>query len=252
MIRSIAPGARAAAAVRGILFDKDGTLVDFDATWQPAYRRGALAFVSGDAALAARLLAVGGWNGVSDRIDADSVLACGSIHEIAALWMAALPPGRHHGGGEVDPAVFLAAVFNAVTARSARPVTDLGALFERLTGRGLILGVATNDSYDGAMASLARFGIVDCLAFVAGCDSGYPDKPDPGMVEAFCATAGLAPSEVMVVGDSRRDILMGRRAGVGICVGVLGGSGSLAALASDADWVIDGLSDLESLLDREA
>src|SRR5438477_10103626 len=30
-----------AAAIRGILFDKDGTLVDYFATWTPAYRTAA-------------------------------------------------------------------------------------------------------------------------------------------------------------------------------------------------------------------
>ena len=48
--------------IRGVLFDKDCTLLDFDATWPPAYRAVAeeLASLAGDPGLAARILRLGG------------------------------------------------------------------------------------------------------------------------------------------------------------------------------------------------
>jgi phosphoglycolate phosphatase len=248
MIRKTAAGAASAETVKGILFDKDGTLVDFNATWAPAYRRGAMSFAGGDPALADRLLVAGGWDTEEDRAIEGSALAAGTNAEIAAVWLAALPAGQPPAIGNADPETFLEAVFNDETARSTTPATDLAGLFARLQDRGLVLGVATNDSYEGALASLRPFGIVERLAFVAGYDSGHGGKPDPGMVAGFCAATGLAPGEAMVVGDNLHDMEMGRRAGAGWLVGVLGGSAGLATLSAAADWVIDGVAELEDLL----
>jgi hypothetical protein len=46
--------------LRGLLFDKDGTLLDYAASWIPINRRAADLASDGDAALAAHLLRVGG------------------------------------------------------------------------------------------------------------------------------------------------------------------------------------------------
>ncbi len=250
MIRKTASRAPSPEATQGILFDKDGTLVDFHATWGPAYRAGAMAFAGGAPDIADRLLVAGGCDLETGRIAEGSILAAGTNAEIVEAWLAAMPAGRRPDLGEADPEAFVEAVFNAETARSAQPVTDLAALFSRLRDRGLILGLATNDSHDGALATLAKFEVVEGLSFVAGYDSGHGGKPEPGMVDGFCAQAGLAPGEVMVIGDNIHDMEMGRRAGAGCLVGVLTGSGSLETLSAAADWVIDGIAELEALLDE--
>jgi phosphoglycolate phosphatase len=250
MIRRTASGAPSPEATKGILFDKDGTLVDFHATWGPAYRLGALAFAGGDPALTDRLLVAGGWDTETGRVAEGSILAAGTNAEIAETWLAALPEWRRPDIGDADPEAFIEAAFNAETAKSAHPVTDLVALFSRLQERGLVLGLATNDSHDGALASLRPFGIVERLAFVAGYDSGHGGKPGPGMVEGFCKATGLSPGAVMVVGDNLHDMEMGRSGAAGVVVGVLSGSGSLETLSAAADWVIDGIVELEDLLDQ--
>ena len=49
--------------IRGILFDKDGTLLDFEATWAPLYQRLALELAGDDTARARELLATFGLTG---------------------------------------------------------------------------------------------------------------------------------------------------------------------------------------------
>src|SRR3546814_12738269 len=60
--------------------------------------------------------------------------------------------------------------------------------------------------------------------------------------------AGLDPAAVAVVGDSRHDLEMGRRAGCGLLVGVLTGTSSRDDLAPHAHHVIDSIAELEALM----
>ncbi len=236
---------RESVAIRGILFDKDGTLLDYAATWMTANRVAALAAAGGDRALSERLLIAGGYDPKQDRVGANTALAAGNAAEIAAVWLPQLP-----GWSVGDLAGLLDRIFEAESQAQAAPVTELAPLFARLKARGLKLGVATNDSQRGVEATLGQFGVLELLDFAAGYDSGHGFKPDPGMVHGFCARTGLVPAEVAVVGDNLHDLEMGRRGGVGLVVGVLTGTGERAELAAHADHVLDGIQDLEALLDR--
>jgi phosphoglycolate phosphatase len=86
--------------------------------------------------------------------------------------------------------------------------------------------------------------------FHAGCDSGFGAKPAPGMALAFCHAAGLHPSAVAVVGDAVHDLEMGRRAGLGLKIGVLGGTAARETLLPHADTIIDSVAGLEACLAR--
>ncbi len=231
-------------SIRGVLFDKDGTLLDYAATWMGANRAAALEAAGGDAALSERLLMVGGYDPARAQVGADTVLAASHARDIAAVWIEHLP-----GWQREDLIGLLERVFEEQSATRAAPVTELAPLFARLKGRGLKLGVATNDSRRGVEATLGPFGVLELLDFVAGYDSGHGFKPEPGMVLGFCAETGLDPGEVAVVGDNQHDLEMGRRAGVGLRVGVLSGTGEHRDLASEADHVLDSIEDLEALLE---
>jgi len=231
--------------IRGILFDKDGTLLDYGATWMPANRAAALAAARGDRALAERLLIAGGYDPARGRIIANRVLAAGTIPEIAQAWAPHVPDWRL-----ADLTELLDRVFQAESAGSAAPVTDLAPLFLRLKGRGVRLGVATSDSRRGVEVTLGAFAVLDLLDFVASYDSGHGSKPDPAIVHGFCAATGLTAGEVAVVGDNLHDLHMGRSAGAGLVVGVLTGTGEHADLSGHADHVLHSIAELEDLLDR--
>ena len=229
---------------RGVLFDKDGTLLDYYATWMPVNWRVARAASGGDPALAERLLTAGGYDRGSGRIAAGSPLAAGNTRQIARLFAEQLP-----GRGLEDLILQIDAIFVEAGRQGAVAVPGLGATLKRLRARGLALGVATSDSETGAYGSLAPFGILELMDFVCGYDSGHGEKPDPGPVEGFCRSTGLAAGEVVVVGDNRHDMDMALAAGAGLRVGVLTGTSGHQDLAPHADHVLASIADLEALLD---
>ena len=67
-----------ACRIRGILFDKDGTLIDFRGQWLPAYRAAVTMLTEGDRAKAERLLRLAGYDPGSNYLHPASPLACGT------------------------------------------------------------------------------------------------------------------------------------------------------------------------------
>ena len=233
----------AAQAIQAILFDKDGTLVDFEKTWTPAYRAAAdaLEAAAGAPGLGDRLLARAGYDGTA--LDPDSLLVSGTNEEIVALWSA--EPGL---AGVTDIAARVDRVFNDHAARAPAAVDDLGGLLARLRGRGLMLGIATNDSTAAVTAWVTTAGFEAAFDFVAGADAGHGGKPGPGMVHAFCRTAGVAAGAVAMVGDSVHDMKTAKAAGCGLAVAVLTGLADRERLAPHADVVIASIAELEGVL----
>lgn len=229
-------------AIKGILFDKDGTLLDYDESWLPVNRELARIASEGDAALADRLLSACGMDPVTGHIVPDSLLAAGNTRQIAEGLVAA--------GSSLDVSdltVRLDELFSHAADFSV-PVTDLSAFFARLHARGFRLGVASSDNERSIRQTAARFGFSQYVDYIAGYDSGFGSKPEAGMVLGFCAATGLQPSEVAVVGDNNHDLHMGRNAKVGLTVAVLTGTGSRESLAAASDHCLNDITELEGLL----
>lgn len=232
------------AVIRGLLFDKDGTLLDYAASWPPINREAALLAADGDLAFAAELLRIAGADPLTGHALTDGLIAAGNTRELAEAW---------HGRGSPLPPTELTheldALFQGAVSRMV-PVCELPPLFGRLRATGLALGIASSDSIAAVAATAAHFGIADSLAFMTGYDSGHGSKPEAGMILAFCAATGLAPAEIAIIGDSRHDIEMGRAAGAGLCIGVLTGAGTRETLEPISDLCLGSIAELEMALSQ--
>jgi phosphoglycolate phosphatase len=230
-------------AIKGILFDKDGTLVDFEKTWSVIADAMALRAADGDRARADELLRLAGYDLVRKCFRADSVFAAGTNADIVALWYPHLPPEEQ---GE------MVAVFDRFTAveGAAMAVALPGALnaLRVLHGAGLKLGVATNDSTAGAEQTVLALGVAQLFDAAYGYDAVANPKPAPDVLLAFADLTGLEPSEIALVGDNRHDLDTARAAAAGLAVGVLSGTGTRETLTPLADVILDSIADLPDLL----
>ncbi|KUF12168.1 HAD family hydrolase [Pseudoponticoccus marisrubri] len=225
--------------VDAVLFDKDGTLFDFEATWNVWAGQVVAALSGGDHGLAARLAAAARYDLAAGRYFPDSPVIAGTNAEAAACLATELPGWRVE---EIEQ--FL--VEAAADAPLAEPV-PLVPLLAELAAMDLSLGVVTNDSESVARAHLTTAGILRVFDFIAGADSGYGAKPAPEPLWAFARATGHAPDRVVMVGDSTHDLRAGRAAGMW-CVGVLTGLATAEALSPFADVVLPHIGHLPAWL----
>ncbi len=228
--------------IRAILFDKDGTLLDYAKSWLPVNRELAAFAADGDPDLAHHLLRETGMDPETGHVVPDSLLAAGNTREICEGLIKA---GARRGFEEM--VAHMDGLFASAASRAV-PVTDLKDFFERLHGKGYKLGIASSDNERSIRHTAERFGFIHLVDYIAGYDSGHGSKPEPGMVLGFSAATGIDVSEIAVVGDNNHDLHMGQRAGAGLKVGVLTGTGSRESLSAASDHCLNDITELESVL----
>ncbi|MFT3732928.1 MAG: HAD family hydrolase [Hyphomicrobium sp.] len=229
--------------IKGLLFDKDGTILDFYKTWIPINRRMALDAAGGDPDVAAELLRASGHDPETDIVKPGALLIGSDVTVIADHFAQVL---KNRSSADLYEVV--SRNFRDGGAEHATLIDGSIEEIERLRDAGYRLGLATNDTFDGMQASLGRFsGILDLFEFCVGCDSGHGAKPEPGMGLAFAQHTGLDPENCAIIGDSIHDLEMGRRAGFGLRVGVLSGPYRQVDLEPYADVVIDSVVELGAL-----
>lgn len=244
-----------ACDVDAILFDKDGTLIDFLSLWgawmNALYSRlrdelAALGVEWRPDEWTALLGTIHAPDGAMTGFDRNGPFAMGSMDEVTAIlagkayrcglpWNEALELVRSCRGladKELD------------RKRSARAMPGLRRFLEQCARRGLPLAVVTADETEQARKHLRWLGIDRYFADIIGNDRVSRGKPDPGMVHLACSVLGIEPSRTALIGDTAGDMRMGKAAGVRLTIGI-GASDGLPG----ADAVITGYGALDFLPD---
>lgn len=225
--------------VRALLFDKDGTLFDFQASWAGWTAALIDELCAGDPRTRRLLAAALGFDIGTGRFLPDSPVIAGTLREVGEIIWATVPGA----GGGMD--ALTAELGRRAASLTPVPAVPLAPLMSRFRRAGLKLGVATNDAEVAARAHLGP--LADGFDFIAGYDSGHGAKPGPGMLLAFAEVCALEPRSVLMVGDSAHDLLAGRAAGMGT-VAVLTGVALAQDLAPLADHVLPDIGFLPGLL----
>ncbi len=212
---------------RAVIFDFEGTLVDFQWRLAPA-----------EAELRAAFAAFG--------FD-DEEFARGNY---ARMWNAAVDRLAPQGGiAELRAALF--PIYDrwdadALTRWAPRPGAT--ALLERLAGAGVRAGMVSNVGGAALDAALQRFGLARCLSPVLSRDQITHMKPRPEgilrVIEHWCSP----PEQVLFVGDSMADVLGARAAGLAVAIIRGGECGEADFAAAPPDHWVSDLAELGELI----
>ncbi|MFD0915799.1 HAD family hydrolase [Pseudahrensia aquimaris] len=229
-------------AIKAILFDKDGTLIDFSGTFGPATAKVIGHLSDGHAVIAADLAEVLGFDADLKACHAHSVLIAGSLRDIAEV---AAPILRRDDIDQLASDIDALYILHSTSSLTPFPFTH--GVLDELGAMGLPLGIATNDSEEAARVHLAELGLLERFALICGFDSGHGGKPEPGMVLAFASHCKLAVSEIAMVGDSETDMKAARAAGA-LAIAVASGEAEAQDLAEFGDHVLNDISALPDLV----
>ena len=194
-----------------IMFDKDGVLLDLNATWLPAIaalgrylEERCDAATSRDQFLAAAgvMMKPGTDEGI---ILENSLFAAGTFAEMRDVWQE-MEPRLIPVFADIETyrRVTTQLMAEAVRGKTV-PMGKVKDGITRLKNAGYKLGVATNDNTASAMINLADLEIDQAFDVVICADSGFGRKPaGDGLLEA-CRVTGIAPEAAIMVGDTATD-----------------------------------------------
>jgi phosphoglycolate phosphatase len=229
--------------IRAVLFDKDGTLIDVDATWVPIYREMLMDIFATDRDGAEALMEKAGFDRATERFRAGSILAGGTTRQLVdVLW-----PGLDEDGVE-EKARLLDHGYTHLVRERLTPLMPLEPIMAELRAMGLILGVATNDSHVSATAHMTQAGVIGHFEAIIAADTVAVPKPSGNMILSFAEKTGLPPSAIAMVGDNHHDMEEARNGGAGLAIAVLSGNAAHDDIAHLADHTLASIADLPALL----
>jgi phosphoglycolate phosphatase len=233
--------------IKGLLFDKDGTLFDFHSEWHVPATAAADYVAGGDPVIRDAMLLASGYNPVTSHFASGSLIAAGTAPEILDCWLSvkASSMPREELIQKTDE------IFRDGTDPLKAQVTDLSDWFKALKEKGFVIGLSTHDSYEAAESQLSKAGVFELFDFVSGYDSGYGHKPGPGMLQAFCRSTGLQAHQVAAIGDNVHDLGMGRSGGAGATIAVMTGTGTREDLLPLADFIFPSIVEFGDALLQE-
>ncbi len=122
--------------------------------------------------------------------------------------------------------------------------TDVRHVFEKCNEKGYIIGLVTSDSMLSTSIFLEKMDVNHMISFIRTDESSTKSKPNPQAIKEFCSEYNLKPSEVCMVGDTILDMVFAKRGKVGRKIAVLTGSGDTEALLRRSDAVYPTLKDI--------
>ena len=225
------------------IFDKDGTLVDFDRLWTSKLAKavgGVLAQTGPVPGLEAALNRAIGFDGSTGQVVAESPLAVSTLARLeivcaTVLYQHAMP---WHRAETLATQHFMPAFLAAPTLEQLALIGDVATLFAVLKRAGVHVAVCTSDNRLPTEAALALLGLAGMVDHIVCGDDPHASKPAPDGILHLARLHGVAPERVLMAGDSAGDMLAGRAAGAGLNLGVLSGTGKADGMAGIADIIM--------------
>lgn len=231
---------------RGIIFDKDGTLMDYKTFWIPA-AKSAVEYVlretGADISLAEKMLdAIGMNDGIL------GILCYGTYGEMAEMFLRVLKKaGVKIELKELTELTRRAFIYGSERGKIVPACDDLPQMLADFKRSGMFLAVATTDGPTITEKCLKKLGIYEYFDKIYADDGVHPPKPNAYYISDLCADTGLRPDELVMVGDTETDTEFAENGSVK-CIGVAKDAADKAILSRSAACVIDDISQLKTVL----
>jgi len=201
-------------ALKAVLFDMDGTLVDSIPAWHATFnhvlRLQGMSEITYERFCADIL-------GQSIEKDIETFFPHLTVEGLKSSYKAHFP--KYLGGVELFP--------------------ETPKVLEYLEQKGLKKGIVTNTPRDLMFLTLDKVGLSGRFESALGGDDVTVGKPDPEIIVKSLKEMGVDRKDALMVGDTNADMNAGKRANVKtVGVGIQG------------DWMVGGIGELPRLLEQ--
>lgn len=235
--------------IRAVLFDKDGTLADSGNFLARLGRRRARLIDARIPGVQEPLLMAMGIS--DDGTDPAGLMAVSSRWETevaAAAYVAETGRGWREALTIVSASFAEADADWGGKAAHTPPFGDVSACLQHLRKSGLKLGIASADTSDNVREFVEHYGLSSYFDLVLGSDLPLGSegqlptfdgdrqavKPEAAFLEKACDLLKVAPSQLLVVGDSLADVELARQADTAGCILIDRGGADSEAIAAAA------------------
>lgn len=239
-------------AIRGILFDKDGTLIDFYEVWgtavSPVMEKLLNKYgLSGVPHIREKVLKSLGV--VHGKIDPEGALAWKPYDLIAEDLLDVLGDFEGKPKSEELTKELINGFYEEVCEkrREYPTFTDLPVLMKTLRDMNIKIGLATTDELASTQICMERLGIAGEISFYGTAGGALPAKPSGELISEAAKYWQIKPEQIAVVGDTPNDMRFAHN-GNALGIAVLSGTGKKEDLQPFADEIIDSVDDLVTLL----
>lgn len=203
--------------IKAILFDKDGTLLKFSDIWIDSIVK----FLNEKNLSEDKKKKLFKKIGVKENneVEENSILSSETVKDLALIFSEFFDGKIDEIYREIDDFLL---EFLKENKEEIVETCDLKNLFIDLKSRGIIIGLFTSDNFRNAKFSMEYLNLDNFIDFYAAADL-YEKKPNTESLEIFKEKYSLKDEEIIIVGDSKVDMIFGKDT---IKLGVLCGTGS--------------------------